>query len=67
MILILILILILSQEEERRWRAAVVVQAAARRWLEHRQNSPVWSLVTQGRPITGDRARQVTRTRPAGQ
>ena len=49
------------QEEEIRERAALVVQAAARRWLLQRQNSPVWSqvLAQNTRIISEERARQV--------
>ena len=39
-----------------------MIQAAARRWLVARQNSPAWShlVLSQTRIISEDRARQVS-------
>ena len=47
-------------------RAAQVIQAAARRWLVARQNSPAWShlVLSQTRIISEDRARQVSQLGP---
>ena len=39
----------------------MVVQSAVRRWLASRQNCAVWSVLTQPRPITRERAAQLRR------